>query len=139
MSCTPVDQEARDYDPFGDVWTLCLWLRPPAAPTICTPWPQMEIQMSATSTTGFIPILQALYAGWNIIGILSDTADSWALHTDLHALATLEVGNLSCIPFYKGSDYFILNAPTLIQAWGNIHGVLPWEKPSLPKTSQTKP
>lgn len=32
-----------------------------------------------------------------------------------HALATLEVGNLSCIPVHKGADYPILNTPELFQ------------------------
>lgn len=32
-----------------------------------------------------------------------------------HALATLEVGNLSCIPVHKGADYPLLNTPELFQ------------------------
>lgn len=85
------------------------------------------------STAGFIPILQALSAGWEIVGILSDTADSWALQTGLHALATLEVGNLSCIPVYRGADYPILNTPTLFQAWEDVHGVLAWQGAFAPE------
>lgn len=79
------------------------------------------------STAGFIPILQALNAGWDIVGVLSDTADSWALQTGLHALATLEVGGLDCIPVIRGADYPILNRPGLFQSWEDVHGVLAWE------------
>ncbi|KAJ9619230.1 hypothetical protein H2203_008559 [Taxawa tesnikishii (nom. ined.)] len=79
------------------------------------------------STAGFIPYLMALDAGWDILGLVSDTANSWALQTGLHALATLEVGGLECIPVHKGADYPLLNTPELFQAWELVHGVLPWE------------
>ncbi|KKY15497.1 putative inosine-uridine preferring nucleoside hydrolase [Phaeomoniella chlamydospora] len=80
------------------------------------------------SSAGFIPYLLALNAGWDVLGLIGDTANSWALQTSLHGLATLEVGNLSeCIPVYKGADYPLLNTPELFQAWEDIHGVLPWE------------
>ncbi|KAI6814079.1 nucleoside hydrolase [Hortaea werneckii] len=78
-------------------------------------------------TTGFISYLQALSAGWEVLGLASDTANSWALQTGLHALATLEAGNLSCIPVYLGSDYPLINTPKLFRAWEDVHGVLPWE------------
>jgi inosine-uridine nucleoside N-ribohydrolase len=84
-------------------------------------------------TTGFIPILQALKANWDVIGVVSDTANSWALQCGLHALATLEVGNLSCIPVYKGSDYPILNTPELFQTWELVHGELPWQGAFAPE------
>lgn len=64
---------------------------------------------------GFIPYLMALDAGWEVLGLVSDTANSWALQCGLHALATLEVGNLSCIPVHKGADYPLLNTPELFQ------------------------
>lgn len=80
------------------------------------------------NTAGFIPYLLALNAGWDVLGLVGDTANSWALQTSLHALATLEVGNLSsCIPVYKGADYQLLNTPKLFRAWEEIHGVIPWE------------
>lgn len=79
------------------------------------------------STAGFVPYLMALDAGWEVLGLVSDTANSWAKQTGLHALATLEVGNLSCIPVHKGADYPLLNTPELFQAWEMVHGVLPWE------------
>nr|POE72808.1 uncharacterized protein CFP56_30747 [Quercus suber] len=79
------------------------------------------------STVGFIPILQALHAGWEILGVTSSTSNSWALQCGLHALATLEVGNLSCIPVYKGSDYPLINHPGLFQSWQDVHGDLPWQ------------
>lgn len=79
------------------------------------------------STAGFIPYLLALDAGWNVLGLVGDTGDSWALQTSLHGLATLEAGNLSsCIPVYKGSDYPLVNTPELFQTWEDLHGDLPW-------------
>lgn len=79
------------------------------------------------STAGFIPYLLALDAGWDVLGLVGDTGDSWALQTSLHGLATLEVGNLSsCIPVYKGSDYPLVNTPELFQTWEDLHGDLPW-------------
>jgi hypothetical protein len=79
------------------------------------------------STAGFIPYLLALDAGWDVLGLVGDTGDSWSLQTSLHALATLEAGNLSaCIPVYKGSDYPLINTPELFQEWEDLHGDLPW-------------
>jgi inosine-uridine nucleoside N-ribohydrolase len=37
-----------------------------------------------------------------------------------HALATLEIGNLSCIPVHKGADYPILNTPELFQTVSQV-------------------
>lgn len=80
------------------------------------------------STAGFIPYLLALDQGWEVLGLVGDTANSWALQTSLHGLATLEVGNLSsCIPVYKGADYPFINTPELIQAWQELFGILPWQ------------
>lgn len=79
------------------------------------------------SSAGFIPYLLALDAGWDVLGIVGDTANSWALQTSLHGLATLEVGNLSsCIPVYKGADYPLVNTPELFQTWEDLHGDLAW-------------
>lgn len=77
-------------------------------------------------TTAFIPYLMALDAGWQV-SLASDTANSWSLQTGLHALATLEVGNLSCVPVHKGADYPLMNTPELFHAWEVIHGKLPWQ------------
>lgn len=85
------------------------------------------------STTGFIPFLQVLKAKWDILGIVSDTSDSWALQCGLHALATLEVGDLGCIPVYKGADYPILSTPGLYTAWADVHGPLEWEGAFAPE------
>ncbi|KAF2162482.1 hypothetical protein M409DRAFT_69080 [Zasmidium cellare ATCC 36951] len=82
---------------------------------------------------GFIPIFQALKAGWDIVGIVSDTANSWALQTGLHALATLQVGGLGCIPVYRGADWPLLNRPGLYRAWADVHGVLAWEGAFAPE------
>ncbi|KAJ7300959.1 Inosine/uridine-preferring nucleoside hydrolase domain-containing protein [Mycena albidolilacea] len=76
----------------------------------------------------FIPYLIALDAGWDILGLVSDTSDSWALQTGLHALATLERGGLSdCIPVYRGADYPLLQTPNRFQAYEALLGTLPWE------------
>ncbi|CAD0110002.1 unnamed protein product [Aureobasidium uvarum] len=85
------------------------------------------------STAGFIPYLMALDAGWDVLGLVSDTANSWALQCGLHALATLEIGNLSCIPVHKGADYPILNTPELFQTWEMVHGKLAWEGAFAPE------
>ncbi|KAI5208619.1 nucleoside hydrolase [Aureobasidium subglaciale] len=82
---------------------------------------------------GFIPYLMALDAGWEVLGLVSDTANSWAEQCGLHALATLEVGNLSCIPVHKGADYPILNTPELFQTWEMVHGKLAWEGAFAPE------
>lgn len=84
------------------------------------------------STAGFLTYLMALDAGWDVLGIVGDTGDSWALQTSLHGLATLEVGNLSsCIPVYKGADYPLVNTPALFQTWEDLHGDLAWVSPTL--------
>ncbi|KIW15108.1 hypothetical protein PV08_07895 [Exophiala spinifera] len=86
------------------------------------------------SPAGFIPYLLALNAGWDVLGLIGDTANSWALQTSLHGLATLERGNLSsCIPVYRGADYPLLNTPQLFQAWEEVHGVLPWQGAFAPE------
>ncbi|KAF2724530.1 nucleoside hydrolase [Polychaeton citri CBS 116435] len=88
------------------------------------------------STAGFIPYLQALKAGWDVLGIIGDTSNSWALTTTLHGLATLERGDLaSCIPVYKGSDYPLLQTPKLFQTWEELHGDLPWQGAFLPENA----
>jgi inosine-uridine nucleoside N-ribohydrolase len=87
------------------------------------------------SPAGFLPFAQVLRAGWDVIGITSSTANTWARQTALHAVATLERGNLSCIPVYNGSDYPLLNTPKLFQAWEEVHGKLPWEGAFAPENS----
>ncbi|KAI9639922.1 hypothetical protein NHQ30_011698 [Ciborinia camelliae] len=80
------------------------------------------------STTGFIPYLIALDAGWEVLGLTSCTADTWQHQVALHALATLSLGNLtSCIPVVPGSTFPLINTPARFQAWEAVHGKLPWE------------
>ncbi|CAD6446856.1 73598a98-4746-4189-a5a2-159b74846572 [Sclerotinia trifoliorum] len=79
-------------------------------------------------STGFIPYLIALDAGWEILGLTSCTADTWQHQVALHALATLSLGNLtSCIPVVPGSTFPLLNTPARFQAWETVHGKLPWQ------------
>lgn len=55
------------------------------------------------------------------------TSNTWQKQCAYHALATLEIGNLSCIPVYYGSTYPLINTYERFQAWEAIHGVLPWQ------------
>ncbi|KAK7967240.1 uncharacterized protein PG986_001517 [Apiospora aurea] len=96
--------------------------------------PRKMILDNDWAAVAFIPILQALDAGWDVVGIVGDTADSWALQTSMHGLAGLELGNLSeCIPVHKGADYPLLNTPELFQVWSTLHGKLPWEGAFAPE------
>lgn len=56
-----------------------------------------------------------------------DTANTWQPQVALHAVATLEAGNLSCIPVYPGATWPLINTPQRFQAWESIHGRLPWQ------------
>ncbi|KAI0474176.1 Inosine/uridine-preferring nucleoside hydrolase domain-containing protein [Xylariaceae sp. FL0804] len=80
------------------------------------------------NTDSFLEYLVAMDAGWDVLGLTSCTADTWALQSGLHALATLDVGGLAgCVPVYRGADYPLLNTPELFQAWEAVHGKLAWE------------
>ncbi|KAM0720707.1 hypothetical protein Q7P37_004844 [Cladosporium fusiforme] len=119
---------------------------------LATPTPQSQVNGSSSvngSSTvkpkvildndwypsGFLPYVQVVRAGWDVLGLTSSTANSWARQTAYHALATLERGNLSCIPVYKGSDYPLLNTPKLFRAWEDVHGKLPWEGAFAPENT----
>ncbi|KAJ6103437.1 hypothetical protein N7486_005864 [Penicillium sp. IBT 16267x] len=84
-------------------------------------------------TAGFVPYLIALDGDIEILGLTSDTANSWQPQVALHAVATLEAGNLSCIPVYPGATYPLINTPEGFQAWETIHGKLPWEGAFAPE------
>ncbi|KAK0671900.1 Inosine/uridine-preferring nucleoside hydrolase domain-containing protein [Cercophora samala] len=78
--------------------------------------------------TAFIAFLLPLYYNYTVLGLASDTANSWALQTGLHALASLEIASLSsCIPVYKGSDYPLLQTAHTFQTYELLHGELPWK------------
>lgn len=55
------------------------------------------------------------------------TANSWAKQCALHAVATLEMGGLGCIPVIKGADWPLLQTPARFQAWQAVHGSLVWQ------------
>ncbi|KAL8376101.1 hypothetical protein RB595_007288 [Gaeumannomyces hyphopodioides] len=79
-------------------------------------------------STAFTTFLQALDADWDVVGLVGDTANTWALQSSLHALALLERADLSsCVPVHKGADYPLLNTPELHQLWQARHGELPWQ------------
>lgn len=76
----------------------------------------------------FPPFLLALQAGWNVLGLVSDTANSFALQCGLHGLATLEIGGLDrCIPVHKGADWPLINTPQLLNNWEAAYGQLPFQ------------
>ncbi|KAK0702903.1 Inosine/uridine-preferring nucleoside hydrolase domain-containing protein [Apiosordaria backusii] len=78
--------------------------------------------------TAFIAFLLPLHYNYTVLGLASDTANSWALQTGLHALASLEIASLSsCIPVYKGSDYPLLQTAHTFQTYELLHGELPWK------------
>lgn len=78
--------------------------------------------------TDFTLILMTLASNYELLGLTSNSGNTWALQASLHALRSLQLGNLtSCIPVYKGADYPLLNTPTLFQSWEYIHGALPYQ------------
>ncbi|CAI7594085.1 unnamed protein product [Penicillium manginii] len=84
-------------------------------------------------TAGFVPYLVALDGDVDVLALASDTANSWQPQVALHAVATLEAGNLSCIPVYPGATWPLINTPERFQAWETIHGKLPWEGAFAPE------
>ncbi|KAJ5114437.1 hypothetical protein NUU61_000196 [Penicillium alfredii] len=84
-------------------------------------------------TAGFVPFLIALDGNVDVLGLASDTANTWQPQVALHAVATLEAGNLSCIPVYPGATWPLINTPHRFQAWESIHGKLPWEGAFAPE------
>ncbi|KAF4125721.1 Inosine-uridine nucleoside N-ribohydrolase [Geosmithia morbida] len=76
--------------------------------------------------TAYITFLLAIDAGWDVLGLVGDTANTWSRQASLHALALLEAGNLSCIPVHKGADLPLLNTAETFQLWEDLQGPLPW-------------
>ncbi|KAI9924299.1 hypothetical protein MW887_007249 [Aspergillus wentii] len=85
------------------------------------------------SAISFIPFLLALDGGMEVLGLVSDTANTWQRQCAYHALANLEVGNLTCIPVYEGATYPLINTPERFQAWEAIHGIIPWQGAFAPE------
>ncbi|KAF9895250.1 hypothetical protein FE257_000152 [Aspergillus nanangensis] len=75
----------------------------------------------------FLSFLLAMKGGMEVLGLASDTGNSWQKQCGLHALANLEVGNLSCIPVYEGATWPLINTPERFQARELVHGKLPFE------------
>ncbi|KAH6659226.1 Inosine/uridine-preferring nucleoside hydrolase domain-containing protein [Truncatella angustata] len=92
----------------------------------------MDNDWNAAAATQF---LMALDYGWDILGLVGDTSNSWAKQCSYHALALLEIGNLSCIPVHKGSDYPLLVTPKLMQTWQTLLGPLPWQGVFAPENA----
>ncbi|KUJ14292.1 inosine-uridine preferring nucleoside hydrolase [Mollisia scopiformis] len=75
-------------------------------------------------STSFIPILMGLDAGIEILGVASSTCDTWQKQAAYHALAVLEIGNLSCIPVVYGATYPLVNTISRLQTWEAFSGPL---------------
>ncbi|BCS28290.1 uncharacterized protein APUU_61338S [Aspergillus puulaauensis] len=75
----------------------------------------------------FLPFLMTMKGGMEVLGLVSNTANSWQKQCGLHALANLEIGNLSCIPVYQGATWPLINTPARFQAWEAVHGKLPFQ------------
>ncbi|KAJ5157764.1 uncharacterized protein N7482_008864 [Penicillium canariense] len=118
-------------------WTACFSLLVLAAGAIAAPHARADkhyaIMDNDWYTAGFVPYLIALDGDVDILGLASDTANSWQRQGALHAVATLEAGNLSCIPVYAGATWPLINTPERFQAWETIHGKLPWEGAFAPE------
>ncbi|KAJ4251869.1 hypothetical protein NW762_011166 [Fusarium torreyae] len=79
------------------------------------------------NVNSYVTFLLAIDAGWDVLGLVGNTANSWSRQASLHALALLEIGNLSCIPVHKGADHPLLNTPETFQLWEDLHGPLPYQ------------
>jgi inosine-uridine nucleoside N-ribohydrolase len=96
-------------------------------------------------STSFIPILLGVDAGINILGVAScmslyhmlvyslaetgylATGDSWQRQGAYHALAALEIGNLSCIPVVYGATYPLINTVARMHTWEALNGPLVYQ------------
>ncbi|KAJ5818803.1 hypothetical protein N7474_004394 [Penicillium riverlandense] len=87
------------------------------------------------NTAGFAPFLVALDGDVDVLALASDTANSWQPQVALHAVATLEIGNLSCIPVYSGATWPLVNTPHRFHAWEAMHGDLPWQGAFAPENN----
>lgn len=97
-------------------------------PTSSTTSQKKIILNNDWNPTAFIALLLPLYYNYTVLGLASDTANSWALQTGLHALASLEIASLSsCIPVYKGSDYPLMQTAYIFQNYELLYGELPWK------------
>ncbi|KAJ5232868.1 hypothetical protein N7468_005824 [Penicillium chermesinum] len=116
---------------------ICGSLLPLATGSLAQPDEQSETHYAIMDndwyTAGFVPYLVALDGGVKVLGLASDTANSWQPQAALHAVATLEAGNLSCIPVYSGATWPLINTPLRFQAWETIHGKLAWEGAFAPE------
>ncbi|KZT26122.1 nucleoside hydrolase [Neolentinus lepideus HHB14362 ss-1] len=88
---------------------------------------QYAIMDNDWGSTAFIPFLMTLDAGVEILALTSCTANTWQPQVTLHALALLELGNLSCIPVVPGATFPLLQTTERFQAWEAVHGSLVWQ------------
>ncbi|KAK5991920.1 hypothetical protein PT974_05310 [Cladobotryum mycophilum] len=84
-------------------------------------------------TVGFVPFLTALDAGVEVLGLTTVTGDTWQRQCAMHAVATLELGNLSCIPVFQGPVMPLVNTPQRLQAWQGLHGHIPYQGAFAPQ------
>ncbi|KAJ9651567.1 hypothetical protein H2198_009153 [Neophaeococcomyces mojaviensis] len=76
----------------------------------------------------FTQILMTLAStSYTLLGLTSNTANTWSLQTALHAVRSLQLGNLTnCIPVHQGASYPLLTTPSTFQLWQSLHGPLPY-------------
>ena len=88
---------------------LAMWLTPvaatlpPALPADNASQPVITTELAKESryvimdndwdSTSFISVLLALQSGFNLLGVASDTADTWVGQTSLHAVGHKRVPN----------------------------------------------
>lgn len=88
-------------------------------------------------STAFLPFLIALDADMEVLALASNTCNSWARQTSLHALALLEVGGFDrCVPVVQGSAYPLVQTEKRVQLWQQLWGDLDWQGVFAPKPSQ---
>ncbi|GAB7364513.1 hypothetical protein MBLNU230_g5322t1 [Neophaeotheca triangularis] len=90
------------------------------------PKPKIIIENDFNSDA-YLTFLLAIDAGWEVLGLVGNTANSWSRQASYHALSLLEIGGLSCIPVHKGADYPLLNTPELHRTWETLNGQLPYQ------------
>jgi len=78
--------------------------------------------------TDFTQILMAAASPtYKLLGLTSNTGQTWSLQAALHALQSLQLGNLnSCIPVHQGAVYPLLTTPSTFQLWEQLHGPVPY-------------
>jgi inosine-uridine nucleoside N-ribohydrolase len=84
---------------------------------------------------GLLPVRPLRKDYSRLLTDITDTADTWQPQVALHAVATLEAGNLNCIPVFSGSTWPLINTPHRLHTWELMHGKLPWQGAFAPENT----